>query len=344
MSPRPRGVRRGDRPSLADVAQAAGVSAQTVSRVVNGHEGVVPETRARVLESLRAVGYQPNTAARALATGRYGAIGVLVFSVSRLGDVRSLSGITQAAGRAGRAIQLLSLEEATAARVDSGIAALSASDVDGLVLVEADLLERFDVAVRPGLPLVTTDAVPGPFPSVDTDQAAGSRAAVEHLLDLGHRTVHHLAGPPTSRAAQVRARTWEEVLRGAGRPVPPPVVGDWTSASGHRAGHLLASLPEGEVTAVFSANDQMALGLLRALHERDRRVPQDVSVVGFDDVAEAGDFWPPLTTVHQDFETVGEHCVRILLEEIAHPGRHRTGTTVVPVHLQLRASTAPPPS
>jgi len=330
-------------PSLADVAKVAGVSSQTVSRVVNGHGNVVPATRERVLEALQSVGYRPNVAARTLATGRSGAIGVLSFSVSRLGDVRSLSGISTAASRAGYSISLLSLREATAGGVDAGIAQLADQNVDGLVIIEAEVLDSPVFTVPSNVPLVVTDALASQrFPAVDTDQAAGSVLAVEHLLRLGHRTVHHLSGPPTSRAARERRRAWRESLEANGREVPPEYVGDWTSATGYRIGRVLAARPRGEVTAVFSANDQMALGLLRALHENGIAVPGDVSVVGFDDVDEAADYWPPLTTVRQDFESVGELCFSLLLDQIQRPGSQAAGMHRVPVQLVVRSSTAPP--
>ncbi|WP_432562244.1 LacI family DNA-binding transcriptional regulator [Kineococcus sp. SYSU DK003] len=330
-------------PSLADVAKVAGVSSQTVSRVVNGHGNVVPATRERVLEALQTVGYRPNAAARALATGRSRALGVLSFSVSRLGDVRSLSGIATAASRAGYSISLLSLHEATTGGVDAGIAHLSGQEVDGLVIIEAEVLRSPVFAVPGNLPLVVTDAVASPrCPNVDTDQAAGARLAVRHLLQLGHRTVHHVSGPPNSRAARERRRSWRATLESEGRPVPAEHVGDWTSATGYRIGRVLAARPRGEVTAVFSANDQMALGVLRAFHEAGLDVPGDVSVVGFDDVEEAGDYWPPLTTVRQDFEGVGELCVSLLLDQIHRPDAPAAGTHRVPVQLVVRSSAAPP--
>src|SRR5690606_14385040 len=141
--------------------------------------------------------------------------------------------------------------------------------------------------------------------------AAGARAATEHLLAAGHATVHHLAGPAGSFAASERERGWQEALAAAGGPVPDPVRGDWSAASGHRV--AAAMLAAGAVTAVFSANDQMALGVLRALAESGRRVPDDVAVVGFDDIADAAQFLPPLTTVRQDFDVLGEQAVRSLV-------------------------------
>ena len=146
---------------------------------------------------------------------------------------------------------------------------------------------------------------------MDSNQAEGARSATAHLLELGHRTVWHLSGPQDSFSARRRAASWHRTLKAAGADIPPVVYGDWSAESGYRVGLQLAARPG--LTAVFAANDQMALGLMRALHEAGRRVPQDVSVVGYDDVAEAGYFRPPLTTVHQHFEEVGRRCVALLL-------------------------------
>jgi len=162
---------------------------------------------------------------------------------------------------------------------------------------------------------------------VDTDQAAGAASAVRHLLDLGHRNVWHIAGPLESFAAQRRVDAWEGVLRESGITPPPVIRGDWTAESGYRAGLQLAS--EDSCTAIFSGNDHMALGVLRALDERGRRVPEDISVVGFDDVPESSSFLPPLTTVHQDFAEVGRRCVEGVLRQIR-SGSSERGTFLVP--------------
>ena len=164
---------------------------------------------------------------------------------------------------------------------------------------------------------------------------------MRHLLDLGHPTVWHVAGPEGSFSAERRAQTWRTELAAAGRSVPELLRGDWSAESGYRAGQRLAAEPD--CTAVFVANDQMALGVLRALHEHGRRVPGDVSVVGFDDVPESASFLPPLTTVHQDFTEVGRRCVQRVLRQIRND-RAEHGTTLVASRLIVRSSTAPPPS
>jgi DNA-binding LacI/PurR family transcriptional regulator len=177
------------------------------------------------------------------------------------------------------------------------------------------------------------------YPIVDTDQAHGARLATEHLLSLGHATVWHVAGPERSYSATRRRESWEQTLRAHAAEVPPVLVGDWSSESGHELGLELARNPD--VTAIFAANDQMALGVLRALHESDRPVPGEVSVVGFDDMEESGSFWPPLTTVRQFFGEVGRRSVEALLHEVE--GGEPRGAALVDTELVVRDSTARPP-
>ncbi|WP_459644596.1 LacI family DNA-binding transcriptional regulator [Kineococcus sp. NUM-3379] len=327
---------------MADVARHAGVSAQTVSRVSNGYEGVVPETREVVLRSMHELGYRPNGAARALKYGEFRTIGVLLFTLSTTGNMRTLDAIATSAAREGYAITVIPIAAPTEAGVRGGFSRLEELAVDGVVVImEVHLLDTAVVSLPPNLHAVVVDSNAGDRHAVvDTDQADGARQAVEHLLELGHRTVRHVAGPEDSYAAEGRAAAWRETLQAAGRPAPPMLRGDWSAESGYAAGLRLADDPE--CTAVFAANDQMALGLLRAFHERGRVVPRDVSVVGFDDSADAADFIPPLTTVHQDFAEVGRRCVDAVLRQIR-TGSAGHGTTLVPTRLVVRQSTAPPP-
>ncbi|MBZ6196770.1 LacI family DNA-binding transcriptional regulator [Streptomyces olivaceus] len=346
--PRGAGVRRGrgDRvptASMADVARLAGVSSQTVSRVSNGYAGVTEETRRQVLAAMKELGYRPNSAARALKRGEFRTIGVITFSLATTGNVRTLEAIATSAAGHGYAVTLLPVAVPTQDEVRGAFTRLGELAVDAVVVImEVHLLDAATLTLPPHVPVVVVDSDAGDhYTVVDTDQAGGTRAAVRHLLDLGHDTVWHLGGPEGSFAAQRRADTWRHTLAEAGRTPPPLVRGDWSAESGHRAGLALAARPE--CTAVFAANDQMALGLVRALHEHGRRVPADVSVIGFDDLPEAGSFLPPLTTVHQDFAEVGRLCVEAVLRKMREGGPER-GTTLVPTRLVARASTAPPPA
>jgi DNA-binding LacI/PurR family transcriptional regulator len=331
--------RRG--PSMADVAREAGVSGQTVSRVSNGRDNVDAETRERVLAAMRKLGYRPNMAARALRSGRFHSIGVIMFTLSSLGNMRTLDAIANAAADAGYSITLIPVPHPTRGEVSVAFDRLSEEAVDGvIIIVEAHLLDESDVELPAGLPVVVVDSTAADrYPVVDTDQAHGARLATEHLLGLGHRTVWHVAGPERSYSAEGRRASWEATLRDHGAEVPPVLIGDWSSESGHELGLELAR--NREVTAIFAANDQMALGVLRALHESGRAVPAEVSVVGFDDMEESGSFWPPLTTVRQFFDEVGSRSVEALVHEVE--GGEPRGTTLVDTELVVRDSTGRPP-
>jgi DNA-binding LacI/PurR family transcriptional regulator len=328
------------RPAMGDVARLAGVSAQTVSRVSNGHANVSEHTRYRVLQAMNALGYRPNGAARALKSGRFSTIGVIMTTLGTFGNMHTLDAIATEAAAAGYSVTLLPVSGPTLRDVSGAYRRLTEQAVDGAIIIrEAHLRDRAQFELPPGIPVVVIDAGAGPgYVVVDNDQAMGARQATEHLLDLGHLQVWHVAGPTTSYAAATRESSWRRTLRERGIEPPPVLAGDWTCAAGYHHGLTLAS--RDDVTAVFAANDQMALGVMRALHERGRDIPGDVSVVGFDDMAEASSFWPPLTTIRQDFAAVGRLSITKLLDQVAgtSSGADRT---VVPTELIVRASTGP---
>jgi DNA-binding LacI/PurR family transcriptional regulator len=332
--------RRG--PSMADVAREAGVSGQTVSRVSNGRSNVDEETRTRVLAAMRKLGYRPNSAARALRSGQFRNLGVIMFTLSSFGNMRTLDSIAIAAAGAGYSITLIPVGHPTQGEVSIAFTRLNEQAVDGvIIIIESHLVDETEIALPQGLPVIVIDSsAQSRYPVVDTDQAGGARLAIEHLLALGHRTVWHVSGPVSSYSAERRRESWQQTLRAHGCVVPPAIDGDWSTDSGYRAGLILAENPD--LTAIFAANDQMALGILRALHERGRAVPEQISVVGFDDMAESSSFWPPLTTVHQHFEDVGRHSVDLLVRTLEQ-GVGTAESVLVRTRLVVRASTAPPP-
>jgi DNA-binding LacI/PurR family transcriptional regulator len=341
MAPTP-GTRAGTpRPSMADVARLAGVSSQTVSRVSNGQANVDEATRARVVEAMQTLGYRPNGAARALKSGRFHTIGVIMTTLQTLGNIRTLDAIATEAAHADNSVLLMPISDPTLRGVSGAYRRLSAQAVDGAVIIlEARFLDQAEFALPPGIPVVVIDSGAGPgYTVVDTDQALGARQATEHLLSLGHRQVWHIAGPETSFSAAHRAESWGRTLQAAGIAPPPLSRGNWTAESGYRHGLTLGRRPD--VTAIFAANDEMALGAMRALHELGRDVPADVSIVGFDDMDVAASFWPPLTTIRQDFVAVGSLSIRKLLAKVSDPATSND-TTIVPTELVIRASTALP--
>lgn len=327
---------------MADVARLAGVSSQTVSRVSNGQPNVTETTRARVVSAMQALGYRPNGAARALQSGRFHAIGVIMASLQTLGNIRTLDAIATEAARADYPVMLLPIEGLTMRRVSGAYQRLSEQAVDGAVIIlEARLLDQAEFVLPPGVPVVLIDSGAGSgYTAVDTDQVLGARQATEHLLSLGHRQVWHIAGPETSFSAVHRTESWRRVLGEAGITPPPVLHGDWTSESGYRHGLTLGQ--RADVTAIFAANDQMGLGVMRALHELGRDIPGDVSIVGFDDMDEASSFWPPLTTIRQDFAAVGRLSIQKLLSQVSGASAE-TDKTIVPTELVIRSSTSSPP-
>ncbi|WP_231921011.1 LacI family DNA-binding transcriptional regulator [Micromonospora narathiwatensis] len=324
---------------MSDVARLAGVSHQTVSRVLNNHPSVRQETRERVLRAVHQLNYRPNALARGLATRRSRVIGVVSFDTILYGPAATLLGIERAARAAGYGINIVTLERLDRAGVSSAIDALAEQSVAGVVLIAPVVSAAMAVHGMPtGVPAVVVElGGDGELPSVSVDQVAGARLAVEHLLELGHETVWHIAGPRDWLEARDRIDGWRLALETAGRRVPPVITGDWSPRAGYEIGQSLVDRPE--ISAIFCANDHQALGLLRALHQRGVRVPDDVSVVGFDDIPEAAYFSPPLTTIRQDFDEVGRRCVAALLELLAaDPSSGRTKPPPVQPTLVVRDS------
>jgi DNA-binding LacI/PurR family transcriptional regulator len=331
---------------MSDVAARAGVSHQTVSRVINGHPYVAPETRERVEQAIAELGYRPNSAARALVTGSSRTIGLITSNINQYGPAQTMLGLERAARVAGYTVSIVVLDEATAGAMQEAVERLASQSVDAIVAL-ATYADAFDAVqqVTTAVPVVTVQAqAEGGRLAVWVDQEAGARLATRYLLDLGHRSVLHVAGPAESLDARRRLEGWEAELADAGLRVPTPLRGDWTAASGYRAGKEIAArlqFSDDRPTAVFVANDQMALGVLKALHEAGASVPGDVSIVGFDDIPEARFFTPPLTTVHQDFNEVGRQSLVLLLDEIG-AAQRSSERVVVPPEFKLRQSTAPP--
>jgi DNA-binding LacI/PurR family transcriptional regulator len=327
------------RPVMADVAAQAGVSVMTVSRVLNGFPGVADGTRRRVEQAVAALGYHANTAARVLAGGRSRTLGVIAVETEQFGPSHILFGIEAAARAAGHLLSFVTLSR-SGKEMAPTLEHLRASHVEGIIVV-APVTPVVEAVSR--IEESTALVVVGGDPrrsaaTVTIDQAEGARLATEHLLGLGHRTVHHVRGPRSWIDAAARVQGWTDALRAHAAPRISPLVGDWSARGGYAAGQRLAQDPD--VTAVFAANDQTALGVMRALHEAGRAVPGDVSVVGFDDTPESAYFLPALTTIRQDFGEVGRRSVELVLSLM--DGKAASRHIVVPAQLVVRESGAVP--
>ena len=327
------------KPGITDVARSAGVSHQTVSRVLNGSPAVLEETRARVLEAIAALGYRPNAAAGALASRRSGVIGVLAMESTLYGPANTLYAVESAARTAGYFVSVAVVEASSSDGVAVALDRLTLQGVEGVIAI-VPLVGNAEVlaALECDVPVVLTqgDDDGTGRRTVAVDQIRGAELVTEHLLAQGASTVWHIAGPDGWWEAGRRIEGWRRTLDAHGCDIPAPVHGDWSPESGYRLGSQIAK--QREVNAVFVANDHMALGLLRALHEHGVRVPEDILVAGFDDIPEAAYFTPPLTTVRQDFLGVGHHAIELLLDEIRGASNPVSKVVVAPT-LVCRQST-----
>lgn len=328
-------------PNIRDVAKLAGVSYQTVSRVLNDSPNIRPSTKDRVLQVINELGYQPNQAARALVTNRSRTIGILSSETAHYGPATSVHAIEVAARQSGYRVMITNTTSDYES-IRNALDFLRQQAVEAIVII-APQVRVFDAIDDIGMtiPFVTLDSTQRDRNhSMSVDQFAGGRLATRHLINLGHTEIEHLAGPRDWIEADARMQGFLHEINDADLTTRPPILGDWTAAFGHHAGRELLRHPD--FTAVFCANDQMALGLIHALHDEGVRVPQDVSVVGFDDIPESAHFWPPLTTVRQDFAEIGRRSLEIILDEIR--GIRGVGRDQIAPELVLRGSTAPPPA
>lgn len=332
--------RGSQRPTIYDVARRAGVSHQTVSRVLNDHPHIRESTRARVLQAMDEMNYTPSSIARILATRQSRRIGVLIDGRSHHGVDRTLLAVETAARDVGYSVSAFSISDQDSPQIVSGVVELVTRGAEGLCVIaphafSLDSLGKQNI----GLPtIVITAEADSSRHTVGVDQREGARLAVQHLIDLGHRTIAHLSGPVDCSETRQRGEGWRECLAEAGLPRGPIVTGDGTSDFGFQVGR---SDELGDATAVFAANDQMALGVIHGLHRRGIRVPEDVSVVGFDDSPDARHFRPPLTTIGQDSRALGEVTLQRLvaaIEDEVEPSR-----SVIPPRLIARESTATAP-
>jgi DNA-binding LacI/PurR family transcriptional regulator len=336
------GSERAARPSaMSDVARLAGVSHMTVSRVLNDHPHVRPQTRQRVLDAMRKLDFKPNTAARTLATRRSNTLGIVTVDTTLFGPAAMVYGFEQAARAAGYFVTIATVRSLTPKAVVSAVSRLREQAVEGVVAIVPDDAGVDALrSVASDLPVIAIGVGDGiDVPTVGVDNAAGAALATEHLLRLGHTTVHHVAGPQSWPEARERLSGWRQALQAAGAPVPEWLVGTWSARSGYVLGRQLLG---DAVTAVFCANDHMALGVLRAFAEAGRQVPADVSVVGFDDIPEAPFMIPPLTTVRQDFGALGRHSVDLLRELGASVDNDGIRNVRLKPELKLRRSAARP--
>jgi DNA-binding LacI/PurR family transcriptional regulator len=329
------------RPVMADVARLAGVSHQTVSRVINGSNSIRPSTRARVERAIADLGYHPNTAARALVTRKSKIIGIIASNTALYGPASIQYSIQEAARTAGYFTSLVTLSAVTHGELRGALEHLNRQSVEAIVMIvtqqDALAVVRSEATTTPLI--VVEGELSGRGMSVGVDQTAGARLATQHLVDLGHRDIVHISGPLSWTEARARRAGYVATMREAGLPVRADLEGDWSPARGYLAGRELARHRQSsDFSAVFVANDQMAIGVLHAFAQAGIDVPGDVSLIGFDDVPEAAYVNPALSTVRQDFHAVGQRAIELLT---AGQGGVEPATPLLAPELIVRDSTRP---
>ncbi|MGO1198800.1 MAG: LacI family DNA-binding transcriptional regulator [Dermabacteraceae bacterium] len=331
--------------SMMDVAAHAQVSQKTVSRVVNGEPYVREELRLRVQSAIKELDFRPNAAARSLVTRRTRRIGVVTLGTAFHGPTSSLAALETVARADGYSLSVHRTDSTDRDEIQSAVDTLLNEGAEGIVLSEPKHLEGPPLQIRGDVAVLTLGAR-GLTDREDelvigADEEAGGRLATQHLLDLGHRTVHHIAGPSAWVSSQLRQQGWESALRENDATVPGVVAGDWSPRSGFKAmGQLLQDSPV-PLTAVFVANDQMAIGAISAVAGQGLTVPGDVSIVGFDDI-DVTEFLPtPLTTLRQEFSLAAQQGINALIRTIDGdvPDDVRK---LVPLSFVNRSTTAPP--
>ena len=325
-------------PVLSDVAKAAGVSVPTVSRVLTSSKFVAPELRDRVMKAVAELGYRPNGAARATRSGKRSMVAVLTGGTSNYGYAKTIEGIEKAARQSGMSVIIAVVESDDDEAVNAAIDLVLSQPVAGVIILEFDRPGLAAVkAFPPSIPLVVAGG--GTRRTGKTgallDERGAGKDATNHLLSLGHKTVHHVSVPTMGKHSG-RTDGWRAALTAAGASIPPVLHATWEPASGYRVGQELAA--NEDVTAVFCGNDDVAIGVIRALLDSGRRVPEDVSVVGFDDQPHVALWRPALTTVRQDFQDLGARAFTLLAATVE-TGTPPGSSTVKP-ELILRESTA----
>ncbi len=328
------------KPTINDVAEIAGVSFGTVSRVLNNAPDVSAATRERVLQAIKDIGYRRNRAATALVTNRSTSIGLLSDGSPRFGPVGTLMALETVARKKGYATTVISVDKPYDESVQAALDTLDDTGVGGIIVV-APLVDMasavWNASCRVPVEMIAAGAssTPNVF-TYSENQELGARLATQHLIDLGHTDIAHLAGSMDWFDGRVRKRGWEAALGDAGLPPGLCLEGDWSPRWAYETG--LRLVREGKVPqAVFAASDHTALGLIRALTENGIRVPEDVSVVGFDDIEGSDYFLPPLTTVRQDFTALAHMSMEVLLG--AMEGREVDRTPIAPTLIVRESST-----
>jgi DNA-binding LacI/PurR family transcriptional regulator len=326
--------------TMADVARLAGVSVPTVSRVLSGSFPVSEGRRKLVEDAIERLQFRPSAAARYLASRKPEVIAIVAGNTSQYGYAETIRGIELAARASGYTVMITVVESTDETEVDRALAVTLTQAIAGLLVLKFDPPGVAALQHVPSdVPVVALSGVREPgIPQAVLDETRAAEELTTALLDLGHRTVHHIRVPP-SRREDGRTTGWRRALRARGATVPETLDATWDPVSGHEIGLRLAADPE--VTAIFCGNDEIAMGVIRGLNDAGLSVPRDVSVAGFDDHPLAAMWVPSITTAHQDFVGMGRRGFELLMQIVSQGGGKRFSSERPQV--VMRESTAPPP-
>jgi len=325
---------------IADVAKLAGVSVPTVSRVLTGAARVRPEKERLVLDAIEKLNYRPSATARALVLRQSHTIAIVAGNTSQYGYAETIRGVEEEARADGYTVTITVVETTDPVEVERAVTLVLDQSPAGVVVLKFDPpgVAMLDQLPR-NLPIVAVSGVRSrDVPQAVLDESRAAETLTEHLLSLGHRTVHHVRVPP-SRREDGRTTGWRRALKHANIEPPALYEATWSPESGRAIGHELAEDPE--VTAVFCGNDEIAMGVIKGLSDAGVKVPDNVSVVGFDDHPLAAMWSPALTTVRQDFGGLGARAFELLRGAMSGDVARRSSSALP--ELVVRESSAPPP-
>lgn len=310
--------------NIYDVAKLAGVSHQTVSRVLNNHSSLKPATRAKVEKAIAELAYRPNQAARQLVTSQSRMIGVLIAGSELYGPSSILNAMERVVRRAGYSVISISVLPQSRDSWREGIEQLRNLQIDGVITIAlpGEIIKEIESSLV-GAVIVIVDSEPSKkFDVVNIDNILGGKLATEYLIASGHSEILHVTGPKKAYEAQMRKLGYEQAMKEAGF-TPEVIFGDWSIATGYRLGQSIAAQKK-MPTAIFCSNDHLALGMIKAFSERDIQIPKDVSLIGFDDIPESSYLIPSLTTVRQNFDELGNVAMDKMLIQLRESAKHET--------------------
>lgn len=323
--------------NIYDVAKLAGVSHQTVSRVLNNHSSLKPATREKVEKAITELAYRPNQAARQLVTSRSRLIGVLIAEADLYGPASILNAMEKLARHQGYSIISIAVSAGSRESWREAIDQLRNLAIDGVITIAlpSEIVKEIENSLD-GAVIVIVDSEPSKkFDVVNVDNVYGATIATQHLIDAGHTEILHVTGPEHDYESNKRKVGYETTMKSA-KLKPEIIIGDWSIATGFEAGRKVINMRK-RPTAVFCANDHLALGMIKAFSESGIDVPGDISIIGFDNIPESGYLIPGLTTVNQSFDELGNNAIERMLLQLRASSKKEA--VVIKPALVLRSST-----